>query len=507
MFRSLLTRFSRLTFQRYPAAIIAIAGLAAGCTSLQEWVHNGFKVGPNFEEPQAAITSAWIDAADKRIASESPQGDDWWNLFRDPAIPTLIETAHRENLDLKTAGTRILQAQAQRNISMGNLFPQSQKAIGDYAYAHLGNGLGGLPQGVLPNSLNFWAVGFNTSWELDFWGQFRRQIESSNADWGGSVEAYRDALVTLLADVVTNYVQMRTYQQRIFFARRNVEIQKGSLRLAEARLADGKATSLDVKQARSILDQTESSIPPLMIGLRQTTDRLCTLLGQPAQNMAPYFNDAPIPEVPPTAVVGIPADLLHRRPDVRRALRAAASQSAKIGIAEADFYPQFGVTGFVGFATDDIARIFAGKSFTALLLPNFSWKILNYGRVLNNVRLQDAKFQETVLQYQQTVLNAGREAEDALVAFIQYQLQAKSLEDSVKDAEDSVELVQAQYRGGLVDFNRVFTTQSQLVTQQDQLAVARGNIALSAISVYRALGGGWQAFETCAVPVKSGKGK
>jgi NodT family efflux transporter outer membrane factor (OMF) lipoprotein len=279
------------------------------------------------------------------------------------------------------------------------------------------------------------------------------------------------------------------------------------LRLAEARLADGKATSLDVKQARSLLDQTESSIPPLAIGLRQATDRLSVLLGQPAHNMQPYFNDAPIPEAPPTAAVGIPADLLNRRPDVRRALKTAASQSAKIGVAEADFYPQFGVTGFVGFASDDIATIFAGRSFIALILPNFSWKILNYGRVLNNVRYQDEKFQETVLQYQQTVLNAGREVEDALVAFIQYQIQAKSLEDSVKDAEDSVELVQAQYRGGLVDFNRVFTTQSQLVTQQDQLAVARGNIALSLISVYRALGGGWLAVENGPVPGFGGKGK
>ncbi len=507
MFRSFVTWCSRAAIRRYPATITAAAALTAGCTTFQEWVHNGFKVGPNFEEPPAATTAAWIDAGDKRIASESPRGDDWWNVFQDPSIPVLIETAHRENLDLKTAATRILQAQAQRNIAAGNLFPQSQNLIGDYAYAHLGSGLAGLPPGVLPSSFSLWALGFNTSWELDFWGRLRRQIESSNADLGGSVEAYHDALVTLLANVVTNYVQMRTYQQRIAFARRNVEIQKGSLRLAEARLADGKATTLDVKQARSILDQTEASIPPLVIGLRQSTDRLCTLLGQPAQNLMPYFNDGPIPEVPPTAAVGIPADLLNRRPDVRRALQAAASQCAKVGVAESDFYPQFGVSGFVGFATDDIATIFAGKSFTALILPNFSWKILNYGRVLNNVRYQNAKFRETVFQYQQTVLNAGRETEDALVAFIQYQIQAKSLEDSVKDAEDSVELVQAQYRAGLVDFNRVFTTQSQLVNQQDQLAVARGNIAISLISIYRALGGGWQALENCNVPEKKEKRK
>lgn len=162
-------------------------------------------------------------------------------------------------------------------------------------------------------------------------------------------------------------------------------------------------------------------------------------------------------------------------------------------MAEADFYPQIGVTGFIGYTSNDIRRLFAEKSFTCIILPSFQWKILNYGRILNNVRTQDARLQEKILHYQQSVLSAGREVEDALVAFLQYQLQAQSLEESVREAVDSVELVQAQYRGGLVDFNRVFTTQSQLVTQQDQLAAARGNIALSLISVYRALGGGWQA--------------
>jgi NodT family efflux transporter outer membrane factor (OMF) lipoprotein len=291
---------------------------------------------------------------------------------------------------------------------------------------------------------------------------------------------------------------MRTFQQRLEYARHNVEIEKGSLRLAEAQLAAGKATALDVKQARSILAQTEASIPPLMIGLRQANDQLCLLLGQSARDILPSFGDGPIPGVPPTVVAGIPADLILRRPDVRRTYTLAASQSAKIGVAEADFFPQIGVSGFIGFTADQLATLFEGKSFTAYVLPNFSWKILNYGRVLNNVRLQEAKFQETVLQFQQSLLTAGREVEDALVAFLQYQLQVKSLEESVKEAEDSVELVLAQYKAGLVDFNRVFTLQSQLVTQQDQLAIARGNIATSLISVYRALGGGWLAFENGA---------
>ena len=212
------------------------------------------------------------------------------------------------------------------------------------------------------------------------------------------------------------------------------------------------------------------------------------------------LGETPIPATPPEAVVGIPAQLLQHRPDVRRALRDAAAQSARIGVAEADFYPQIGVTGFLGYAASDIHRLFAEKSLTGLILPTFSWRILNYGRVLNNVRNQDARLQEKVFQYQQTVLKAGQEVEDALVAFLQYQLQAQSLEVAVKEAQDSVVLVQAQHQEGRVDFNRVFTAQSQLVTQQDQLAIARGNIASSLIAVYRALGGGWQAVENGRAP-------
>jgi NodT family efflux transporter outer membrane factor (OMF) lipoprotein len=350
------------------------------------------------------------------------------------------------------------------------------------------------PQARLSH-FTIWATGFNASWELDLWGRIRRTIESANADRDAAIEAYHDALVTLTADVATSYVQIRTVQERIAFARRNVEIQRGSLRLAEARLRDGKATALDVKQARSSLAQTESSIPPLAISLRQANNRLCVLLGLAPQDLTAELGEAPIPSTPPEVAVGIPAQLLQSRPDVRRALRQAAAQSARIGVAEADFYPQIGVTGFLGYAASDIRRLFAEKSLTGLILPTFSWRILNYGRVLNNVRNQDARLQENVFQYQQAVLKAGQEVEDALVAFLQYQLQARSLEESVKEAQDSVVLVQAQYRGGLVDFNRVFTTQSQLVTQQDQLALARGNIAASLIAAYRALGGGWQAVE------------
>jgi NodT family efflux transporter outer membrane factor (OMF) lipoprotein len=481
--------------------LVGLAFLAvtpAGCTPLKQWIHNGLKVGPNFEDPPAVVAESWIDATDLRLSPVTVADTAWWEIFQDPAVPLLIETAYRENLDLKTVATRVLQAQAQRNIDVGNLFPQSQTAVADYAHAQISRNFNFFnnPRAKFGNQLNVWATGFNASWELDLWGRIRRMIEAADADVDASVESYRGVLVTLTADVAESYIQIRTVQERIAYARGNVEIQRGSLELAEARERDGMATALDVKQARSSLAQAESTVPPLVISLRQANNRLCVLLGQAPRDLTLELGAGPIPVPPPEVAAGIPAQLLEQRPDVRQALREAAAQSAHIGVAEADFYPRFGVQGFIGYAASDIRRLFTENSLTGFIFPTFSWRILNYGRVQNNLRNQDARFEEKVFQYQQTVLKAGREVEDALVAFLQYQLQSQSLDESVKAAQDSVVLVQAQYREGLVDFNRVFTTQSQLLTQQDQLAVSRGNSAASLVAVYRALGGGWQAFET-----------
>ncbi len=496
------------------AALLVVLLTVGGCTTLDQWVHNGFKVGPNFQEPAAKVADDWIDRGEKSTVRRSSADDSWWCTFDDPQLDALIETARRQNLDLRTAATRVLQSQAQRNIAAGNLFPQSQNAIGNYTHAQVGQNLNvfgspsatpqsiklDIPTAGLPGTLNVWATGFNASWELDFWGRLRRGVESADAELAGSVEGYRDAMVTLLADVATSYVQIRTFQQRLAFAERNVKIQQGTLELVQARLRQGKAASLDVEQAQSNLYQTQASLPPLVIGMRQAADRLCVLLGEPAHELLADLKTGSIPSAPPDVAVGIPAELLQRRPDVRRALRDVAAQSAQIGVAEADFYPRFGVSGFIGYTADDIRLLLESKSFTAYVMPSFQWKILNYGRIVNNVRLQDARLEEKTCQYQQKVLGAGREVEDALVGFVQSQVQTRSLEKSTRAAENSVELVLAQYREGLVDFNRVFTTQSQLVAQHDQLATARGNIALNLIAVYRALGGGWQTNERTTPP-------
>jgi NodT family efflux transporter outer membrane factor (OMF) lipoprotein len=484
---------------RLGGALLVGALLASGCTtSPSQWWHNGLKVGPQYARPSAAVADQWVDSADARVKSEPAQDCAWWTVFNDATLNGLIESAYRQNLDLRAAGTRILESRAQRNMAIGNLFPQSQTALADFAHAQLSKNLG-LP---LPSStLNVWADGLNLSWEIDFWGRYRRSIEGSEADLDASVESYGDTLVLLLSEVATSYVQLRTYEQRLQFARQNVTIQKRTLQLADARFRTGRGTELDVRQSRSTLAQTESLIPPLVTGRRQAANQLCTLLGVPVANLADQLQAAPIPNAPLEVAVGIPADLMRRRPDVRRAERQVAAQSARVGVAEADLYPRVSLNGFVGFVADDFKDLFAAKSFTGLFFPTMQWNVLSYGRVRNNIKAQDERLEGATFQYQQTVLNAGREVEDALAGFLQAQQQATFLEDSVRDAQRSVELVLMQFEGGVVDFNRVYNTQTTLLTAQDQLATTRGNIALQLIQVYKALGGGWLCFlDGCGMP-------
>ncbi|HLJ12296.1 MAG TPA: TolC family protein [Planctomycetaceae bacterium] len=473
------------------AGILALALIGSGCTNLGEWVQNGFKVGPNYAPPAAPVADEWIEPADAHVVKNVPAQDRaWWTAFNDPVLNRLMDTAYRQNLDLRAAAARIMEARARQGVAVGNLFPQSQTALAAYAHAQISKNLG-LP---LPSTLNVWADGFNASWELDFWGRLRRSIEAADANLEAATEGYGQSLVLLFSEVATNYVQLRTFEQRLQFARENVEIQERSLAIAQARFDQGATTELDVRQAKSTLAQTKSTIPPLEAGRRQAANQLCILLGMPVHDLANRLQPGPIPGAPPEIAVGIPADLLRRRPDVRQAERQVAAQSAQIGIAQADLYPRLGVSGFLGYAANDLRTAFDGSSFMAFVLPTLQWNILNYGRIVNNVRAQDAALEAIELNYQQTVLTAGREVEDALVQFIQAQRQARHLAESVAQAQRAVELVLDQFEGGITDYNRVFTNQAQLVTQQDQLGTAQGNIALYLIQVYRAMGGGWESF-------------
>jgi NodT family efflux transporter outer membrane factor (OMF) lipoprotein len=474
----------------YLAGILIVAS-TCGCTPLQEYIHNGFKVGPNYCRPPAPVAKDWIDADDRRVRTEADDLSKWWKVFNDPVLDDLICYAYRQNLTLREAGFRVLEARAQLGIAVGNIFPQTQDMTGQY----LRNAESTQTANhafVEKRFFNQWTYGFSLAWELDFWGRFRRAIEAGTDTLDASVENYDAALVTLLGDVATNYVQYRTLEQRIAYARSNVELQRQTVTIVEARFKAGRTTALDLDQAHSTLAQTEALIPELEIMLRLTNNELCILLGIPPEALRARLGPGRIPIAPPEVAVGIPADLLLRRPDIRRAERQLAAQSAQIGVAEAEFYPHISITGTFGYSAEFFKDLFQPSAFAGSVGPSFTWNILNYGRILNNVYLQDATFQELVATYQNAVLTANQDVENGLVTFLRAQVRTRFQAESVDYAEKAVKTALVQYEAGITDFTRITQLETTLLQLQDTLAVAQGEVPTGLVQVYRALGGGWQ---------------
>ena len=473
---------------RQLAALLAVVASLCGCTSLTDYVHNGFKVGPNYCRPAAPVAKTWIDANDARVKTDEVDLSRWWTVFNDPALNSLICTAYHQNLTLREAGFRVLEARAQLGIDTGNLFPQTQQMTGSYTR-----------NAVSRNTANSTFIGkrffsqtnygFNLAWELDFWGRFRRAIESDEATLNANVELYDSALVTLLGDIATNYDQMRTLEQQIKYAQDNVQVQRDTLTIVEARFKASTTSELDVDQARSTLAATEAAIPEFEIALRQTVNQLCILMGMPPEELRLRLGPGNIPAAPPEVVVGVPADLLRRRPDVRAAERLLAAQSAQIGVAESAFYPHISILGNVGWSAQATSHLFTPGSLNGTFGPAFQWNILNYGRILNGVRLQDYKFQELIATYQQTVLNANQDAENGMVTFLRGQERTRFQAESVDQAKKAVQIALVQYKAGTVDFTTVTQVEQTLVTQQNTLAIAQGEIATGLIQIYR---GSWR---------------
>jgi NodT family efflux transporter outer membrane factor (OMF) lipoprotein len=470
--------------------LAAVAALA-GCTSLSEWRQNGFKVGPNYCRPPAPVAEDWIDADDVRVRKEQDNIAQWWQVFNDPALNSLVQNAYLQNLPLREAGFRVLEARYERAIAVGTFFPQVQEFTMFGRREQISRNVSN--QALAPEkSFGLWDKGFNLAWELDVWGRFRRAIEAADAELDASVENYDDVMVTLLADVAAAYVEYRTFQRRIELARENVDVQRGTLGIADVRFRNGATTELDVVQGKAILAQTEALIPQLEAAQRVANNQLCILLGMPPRDLAPELGAGPIPTAPAEVAIGIPADLMRRRPDVRRAERLLAAQSARIGVATSDLYPHISLTGTVGLQANELKDLYRSGSLRGFIGPSLRWDILNYGRLANNIGVQDALFQQLALNYQNTVLQANTEVENALITFLRSQTQRDFLRQSVEVTRRANDLVVVQYRGGQADYTRVFQVQETLVDQQDVEAAAIGNVALSLVELYRALGGGWQ---------------
>ena len=449
------------------------------------------KVGPAYLRPVAPVEHEWIDADEDQIRSVSEVETQWWRQFEDPVLDGLVLQAYEQNLSLREAGFRVLASRAAYNITVGGFFPQSQRGVAEYARWQLSNNVQALENLSLP-PFSIWQTGFNLSWELDLWGKIRRNIESAAAKYQASVEEYDGVLVTLIADVAERYLEYRVARKQVVDLTRLADIQRDSLRIAIDRFEGGVTSELDASQARLNLAKTEALIPGYERRARQATNALCVLLGIAPEDLSLRLGEKGIPAAPPTLGVGIPAELLRRRPDVRQAERVLAAQCAQIGVAEADLYPAFSINGYLGVYANELGQLFESDSLFGFVAPVVDWKILNYGRLLNNIRQQDARFQSLAAAYQETVLRAGREAEDGIIAFLKAREAAAKQQQAVDAASRSAELVEIQYKEGASDFNRVFVVQQTQVTEQVRLNDDIGGVAKGMIQIYRALGGGWQ---------------
>jgi NodT family efflux transporter outer membrane factor (OMF) lipoprotein len=478
---------------RLAMGLAVLCFATAGCTtSLRQWYCQGFKVGPNYSPPAAPVADRWIDAGSPNLRTEPEDSCSWWAVFRDPVLNALVETASRQNLPLQIAAMRIAAARAERGVAAGNLFPQKQEMTGQYSRNQFAKN--SYPFGEFPIRLSYddWSTGLAASWELDFWGRFRRALEAANANLEAQIDNYGDVLVILEADVATNYIQMRAFEERLVLAKKNADLQRRTLNIAQARFKAGVVTELDVQQAATALAITESLVPTLEAGRRRAQNRLCVLMGVPPADLAKEIGSSgAVPSPPREVVVGIPADLLRRRPDVRRAEREAAAQSARIGIAEADFYPRLAIAGTIDLDAQYFSRLLDSGSLAGSVGPNFRWDILNYGRIRNNVRAQQARFQQAVLAYRDAVLRANEEAENAIVDFLREQVRVEALKRSEHAAVRSVELAMQQYEKGVIDYQPLLDAERVLVQQQDTLTESRALVAVDLVAVYRALAGGW----------------
>jgi len=470
------------------------AGLAIALTLLVA----GCMLGPNYKQPPTRVANQWLESGTSAISSDQLEYRDWWSTFKDPALTRLIELAYQQNLTLLSAGVHVLEARAQLGIAIGEFYPQQQQLTAAVAYNRIPLSS---PFNFITNT--FWndSFGAQAAWELDVWGKLRRGIESADSAYLASVANYDDVLVTLTGDVASDYVQIRTSQRQIVIAKKNAQKQRIALKIATARWKGGAATKRDVYQAENVLGSTEAAIPQLTIQLRQEKNALSVLLGMPPGPLDSLLAGASdIPTAPAQVAVGISADLLRRRPDVRHAELQAVAQCAQIGFAKADLFPSLTLLGNVGTVSTNIGKASLSDVFTADSLafavgPTLQWNILNYGQITNNVRVQDAEFQALLVDYQNSVLTAQQEVENGIALFTQSRVQVAFLTKSVIAAENALRIALIQYKEGTMDFTTVLIAEQNLYAAENSLALATGAVPLGLIATYRAMGGGWQIRE------------
>ncbi|MBN2467673.1 MAG: efflux transporter outer membrane subunit [Deltaproteobacteria bacterium] len=460
-------------------------------------------VGPQYVPPDTTAPDQWMTDAQKSENYEPINAQalsSWWETFNDPILTGLVKEAVKGNLDLKEARARIREARARRARARADRFPVID-ATGTATSHRSSEDTGSGERNEL------FTVGFDAGWELDVFGKVRRSVEAAQADLEASREDFRDVLITLVAEVALNYVEARTFQTRLTVAEANLSTQTETYSLATFRYDAGLTTRLDVEQATYTMNATRSQTPPLRSSFTEASNRLAVLLGTYPGAVEEKLSDPkPVPLAPFEIVVGVPAEVLRRRPDVRRAEREVAAQTARVGVATAEGYPSFTLPGSIGLEAFPFGDLFSLASRTFSIGPRFSWNIFDAGAVRHNIAVQDALQEQALIRYDAAILTALEDVENALTAYAQEQLRRTSLTEAAQAAQRAVDLARDQYSAGLIDFQNVLEAQRSLLSFQDQLATSEGSVTSNLIRLYKALGGGWSPEESPAT-VSSDEGQ
>ena len=455
----------------------------------------GCTVGPTYTRPASPVPENWSLPKETRLDPRSSADVQWWREFDDPALDRLIEVAWKQNLPLQVAGVRIAEARAQLGIAWARQYPQFAALSGEVQVQRINGNLANVAN--LGQTFLTYQVAVDVAWEVDLWGKYRRGIEAQEDLLRASVADHEGALVSLTAEVARTYALVRTYEVLIDQTRENVRVQERGLEIAQSRFRNGATSELDVTQATTLVESTRASLPQLEASLEQAHNALSTLLGQPTGTLDGLLEGRrAIPEAPGRITVGVPLDLLRRRPDVRSAELRAAAQGALVGVAKADLLPSLlisGTAGIQGFRSSTVSTsLFSADNLVYSIGPRIVWHFLDFGRRENSVRVEDARFQQQLLGYRNTVLEAMQEVQDAMAAFANAQQATELSLRATQSAVRSVELSLVQYREGAADYSRVLDAQRSLLAQQNSLAQARSNALTSLILLYKSLGGGWE---------------
>lgn len=466
---------------------IALAVLFMPCLLL---FLNGCAVGPDYCPPKVSVPTSWSELPQE--GKSSPESFvQWWNTFNDPVLDSLIMRAVPSNLDLRIAEVRVREARFQRGAVASDLWP-SLDTSASYSRSRRSTGISTIPPSAKIKR-NLYETGFDASWEIDLFGGKRRAVEAANAEIDAAVENQRDVLITLLAEVARNYIEVRGYQRRLQIVYKNISTQQEAVEIVQARYNAGLSSELDVVQAAALLATTQSQIPLLENPMKQAIHRIGILLGQkPGDLLTELTKESQIPHTPVTVPVGLPSDLLRRRPDVRRAERELAAATARIGMATADWFPKFSLTGSFGFQTEDINAFSIAHSRLWSFGPTVRWPIFDAGRIRANIRVQNARQEQALLNYEKAVLTSLEDVENALVAYTAEQVRRQNLTEAVNANRRAVELANELFSKGLVNFLNVLDAERSLCKSEEELVQNERTVSLNLVILYKALGGGWE---------------